>query len=324
MQNSNKCLSISEALFGPGSIPSGFYPQSSLLPTQHTSQMEATNLSVSSANKSKIKEEKDKHKHIDTEHIKSNIDSAKHSGVKTRLHEDDRPPSIVGSERTRGMNLKKPGDDHMKYRSNDGNKKPSASSSATSSLSFSKLDQERKRSKLETVLRQSKENSEESQTAKLRECKSERRSLDTSRSEKLSSPVTYNDYFTPIPAFSPNRSTAFHSPNRTDRVISPDRRSSKAHSPIRLQKIASPIDHSDRSLPIQDKPENLCVKDRNTNLNDTPKTDKHKTSESNSETVVVKTQSIVTGTTVTVSSTLNVITTDHSPRRLTAKESGNN
>ena len=305
-------------------MPGGFYPQSLLLATQPSSQMEATNLSMSTSNKSKQKEDKEKHKHTETETGKPN-ESAKSSDVKTRIPEEERSQVAGGSERTRGMNVKKPGDDYLKYRSGDGIKKPNSTSASTSSLGLSKAEHERKRSKLEAVLRQAKENSEESNSAKSRLCKSEKLPIDKPRNEKLSSPVTYNDYFMPISAFSPSRSTVFHSPTRNDRVISPDKRSSKAHSPVRSHKISSPTEHLDISLPIQDKPENLCVKDRNSNPKDIPKPGKHKNVVPNSDTVIVKTQSIVTGTTVTVTSTLNVITSDLSPnnqRKNTLKESG--
>ena len=297
-----------EAFFGPGAIPGNFYPPSLLLPApSSSSQEEATNLSVPSSSKSKQRDEKDKHKHSDIVTNKSS-DSAKKMDSKTRQSEDDKTQTSDGSERTRGLSIRKSSDDYMKYRSGDSVKKSSPSAS-TSSYSVAKAEHDRKRSKLEAVLRQAKENGHDPSTSKTNPYRSETHIPDRKRSDKISSPVPYREQFMPISAFGPSHTTAFHSPTRTERVVSPNR-SAKTHSPLRSQKVSSPTKLSDPSQPVQDKPENLCVKDRKPNTKDTVKPETHKATETKTDAIIVKTQSIVTGTTITVTSTLNVITSE--------------
>ena len=297
---------FSEALLGPGAIPGGFFPPSLLLqPPSSTSQEEATNLSVPTPSKSKHRDETDRHKHLDILTNKSS-DNAKKIDGKTRPSEDDKLHTEDGSERTRGLSLRKPSDDYMKYRNSDYVKKSSPSAS-TSSYSVAKTEHDRKRSKLEAVIKQAKQNGYDPNASKPSAYRCETYIPDRKRGDKLSSPVGYREHFMPVSAFSPSHKTAFHSPTRTERVVSPNR-STKAHSPIRSQKLSSPIQIPDTSLPVQDKPENLCVKDRNPkSLSDTVK---HADTETKTDAVIVKTQSIVTGATITVTSTLNIITSD--------------
>ena len=277
-----------------------------LHPPSSTGQEEATNLSVPSSSKSKYRDESDRHKHLDSLTNKLS-DNAKRTDGKARSSEDDKMHIEDGSERTRGIGMRKPNDDFTKYRSSDHVKKHSPSASAsTSSYSVAKAEHDRKRSKLEAVIKQAKDNGYDTDTSKPNIYTSGTYIPERKSSDKLSSPVGYREQFMPVSAFSPSHKTAFHSPTRTERVVSPNR-SAKVHSPLRSHKLSSPIQISDTPQPIQDKPENLCVKDRKPKATDIVK---HKDTETKPDTVIVKTQSIVTGATITVTSTLNVITSE--------------
>ena len=96
------------------------------------------------------------------------------------------------------------------------------------------------------------------------------------------------------------------SPTRHERVVSPDRRSAKAYSPVSKKALHVQVHEDDMPLStfqFQEVPENLCVKDRRRPRSGDAKSDSKG---------CIKTQSVVTGTTITVTSTQNVITSEYS------------
>lgn len=89
--------------------------------------------------------------------------------------------------------------------------------------------------------------------------------------------------------------------SRFKRVTSPEDCVKRTSSPEKRKRLVSPVGkRKDTDIDEQEMPENLCIKDR----------EKSKDTRNTSETELVKTQSIVTTSTVNVNSVLNIITTD--------------
>lgn len=101
---------------------------------------------------------------------------------------------------------------------------------------------------------------------------------------------------------------ALHSPPQRHKMVSsPDRLSNSSRTSERKETVRSPYTSSNSKMAIeQDMPENLCIKDRQKEQS----SHKDVKAEVKRESSVVRTQTVETATTVTVTGTLNIITSD--------------
>ena len=269
---------FAEALAGQGVYPPGLYQYPHLYPPP-SGQVEATNLSLPSSSRSK---QGDKPKEEDIRRM------------------DDK--------RDRESRVRAVSDDRKETKSSE------------QCLDFSKHSEthcDRKRSKtsktgdLDKIKSSSKLNQSSVDTSKSHtDIGKEIRAITvTDRKRHLSDNSLKRDSFGVCKSDVPSHiKTALHSPPRRHKAMtSPDRAQNISKHSAKKETVRSPYASSTSTAANeQDMPENLCIKDRQPEHkpdNETKHTDKK-------EIDVVKTQTVDTSTTVTVTSTLNIITTD--------------
>lgn len=284
-----------EALLSQNAYPHGLYSRSHLY--SPPGQMEATNLSLPSSSKDKTADRAKENlsgtveikKEYDRTRSKDNTDVDFDSQRRESFSDKNR--SIEGSERTRGRLGKTDDKDKIKCSSKitksagENEVRKVVDPYVPENLSKRKVtDKKLLHSPSEVIILDSPKSYVKE--TKLPACKSEGKSprengLDLSK-------------------LSPNQ-VSLPSPHRHKRLSSPDRSQGRSSSPEKRRRVVSPVEQRNRIVvPDQDMPENLCIKDR----------ERTRSGETVSETDLVKTLSITTTSTVTVTSGLMLTSTD--------------
>ncbi|XP_053387028.1 uncharacterized protein LOC123561998 isoform X2 [Mercenaria mercenaria] len=291
-----------EALFGQSSYSHGLYPHSHLY--SPSGQLEATNLSLPSASRER-QTERPKEVESGRHNIKKELDkSTEKEKVETdgsRLSGDqssDKGKQIDGSERTRGRLMKT--DDRDKIKSSakftrthgiESDSKKASDTCLPENLSKKKPLEKKAVDSSEVIILDSPK------SVAGTECSENGK--DSSKHNSNGN-INNRENGHETPKHSPVEIKS-HSPSRHKRVTSPESCLKSSVSPDRRKRMVSPIGKKKEvCIEDQDMPENLCIKDR----------DKSKDAKQVSESELVKTQSIITTSTVNVKSPLDIITTD--------------